>query len=98
LRKDSLVAAPQLDLRAVKTKAIVSLIDDVVKSYSQIQTMAESLRNTDVVLQAYNTKVTTTTDTFNRVLMEALQAATQPGANLVAAAQTVQQRARSGPS
>jgi hypothetical protein len=52
--------------------------------------MTENLGNVDLVLQAYNAKVTRTTDTFNRVLMEALQVATQPGANLVAAAQTVQ--------
>lgn len=52
--------------------------------------MTENSGNVDLVLQAYNAKVTTATDTFNRVLMEALQAASQPGANLVTAAQTVQ--------
>lgn len=89
-----LAIAPKVDLRAVEIKAVMCLMDDVVKSYSHIQTMVEGMGDAQIVLQGFNAKVVKSTDTFNRVLLEALQAAAESGANLGAAQQTVQDRAR----
>ena len=69
LHQDLGVFVPGADLHTVETKAVMSLMDETSKCYSQIQETVEIMDN-NVVLQAFDDKLATATARFHQSLSE----------------------------